>query len=284
MKKISGYFSVNLGAGSDVGSVREQNEDAFHTLVGTGSDNELFDALLIVADGMGGHAAGEVASEMAVTNLPKHLVEAMSSVDVHDDLAEILSESVRKTNRDIFEKSKEDDTRGMGTTLTAGMIVEDEFIYAHVGDSRGYLLRDGSIEQFTTDHSWVAEQVALGILTEEQAENHPRRNIITRAMGLDSTVEVDSGSVKLLLLDQILLCSDGLHGLVKAEEMIEVCDEEVPDDAFQSLIDLANDRGGHDNITVVLAKIGEGTNYQIASSPSDGFRSVLGNIKNLFSD
>ena len=284
MKKISGYFSVNLGAGSDVGSVREQNEDAFHTLVGTGSDNELFDALLIVADGMGGHAAGEVASEMAVTNLPKHLVEAMSSVDVHDDLAEILSESVRKTNRDIFEKSKEDDTRGMGTTLTAGMIVEDEFIYAHVGDSRGYLLRDGSIEQFTTDHSWVAEQVALGILTGEQAENHPRRNIITRAMGLDSTVEVDSGSVKLLLLDQILLCSDGLHGLVKAEEMIEVCDEEVPDDAFQSLIDLANDRGGHDNITVVLAKIGEGTNYQIASSPSDGFRSVLGNIKNLFSD
>ena len=284
MKKISGYFSVNLGAGSDVGSVREQNEDAFHTLVGTGSDNELFDALLIVADGMGGHAAGEVASEMAVTNLPKHLVEAMSSVDAHDDLAEILSESVRKTNRDIFEKSKEDDTRGMGTTLTAGMIVEDEFIYAHVGDSRGYLLRDGSIEQFTTDHSWVAEQVALGILTEEQAENHPRRNIITRAMGLDSTVEVDSGSVKLLQLDQILLCSDGLHGLVKAEEMIEVCDEEVPDDAFQSLIDLANDRGGHDNITVVLAKIGEGTNYQIASSPSDGFRSVLGNIKNLFSD
>ena len=284
MKKISGYFSVNLGAGSDVGSVREQNEDAFHTLVGTGSDNELFDALLIVADGMGGHAAGEVASEMAVTNLPKHLVEAMSSVDAHDDLAEILSESVRKTNRDIFEKSKEDDTRGMGTTLTAGMIVEDEFIYAHVGDSRGYLLRDGCIEQFTTDHSWVAEQVALGILTEEQAENHPRRNIITRAMGLDSTVEVDSGSVKLLQLDQILLCSDGLHGLVKAEEMIEVCDEEVPDDAFQSLIDLANDRGGHDNITVVLAKIGEGTNYQIASSPSDGFRSVLGNIKNLFSD
>ena len=171
MKKISGYFLVNLGAGSDVGSVREQNEDAFHTLLGTGSDNELFDALLIVADGMGGHAAGEVASEMAVTNLPKHLVEGMSSANDEDDLAEILSESVRKTNHDIFDKSKEDETRGMGTTLTAGMVVESEFIYAHVGDSRGYLLREGSIKQFTTDHSWVAEQVALGILTEEQAEN-----------------------------------------------------------------------------------------------------------------
>ncbi len=284
MKKISGYFSVDLGAGSDVGSVREQNEDAFHTLLGTGSDKELFDALLIVADGMGGHAAGEVASEMAVTNLPKHLVEAISSADDHEDLAEILSESVRKTYRDIFDKSKEDDTRGMGTTLTVGMVVEDEFIYAHVGDSRGYLLREGSIEQFTTDHSWVGEQVALGILTEEQAENHPRRNIITRAMGLDSTVEVDSGSVKLLLLDQILLCSDGLHGLVKSEDIVEICNEEDPEDAFQSLIDMANGRGGHDNITVVIAKMDEGVNYQADRSQSEGLRSVIGNIKNLFSD
>ncbi len=284
MKKNSGYFLVNLGAGSDVGSVREQNEDAFHTLLGTGSDNELFDALLIVADGMGGHAAGEVASEMAITNLPKHLVEAMSSADDQDDLAEILSESVRRTNHDIFDKSKEDDTRGMGTTLTAGMVVEDEFIYAHVGDSRGYLLREGSIEQFTTDHSWVAEQVALGILTEEQAENHPRRNIITRAMGLDATVEVDSGTVKLVLLDQILLCSDGLHGLVKSEEIVEICDEEDPEDAFKSLIDIANDRGGHDNITVVIAKMDEGRNYQVGTSQNEGLRSVIGNIKNLFSD
>ena len=284
MKKISGYFSVDLGAGSDVGSVREQNEDAFHTLLGTGSDKELFDALLIVADGMGGHAAGEVASEMAVTNLPKHLVEAISSADDHEDLAEILSESVRKTNRDIFDKSKEDDTRGMGTTLTVGMVVEDEFIYAHVGDSRGYLLREGSIEQLTTDHSWVGEQVALGILTEEQAENHPRRNIITRAVGLDSTVEVDSGSVKLLLLDQILLCSDGLHGLVKSDDIVEICNEEDPEDAFQSLIDMANGRGGHDNITVVIAKMDEGVNYQVDRSQSEGLRSVIGNIKNLFSD
>ena len=284
MKKVSGYFSVELGAGSDVGSVREQNEDAFHTLLGTGSDNEPFDALLIVADGMGGHAAGEVASEMAVTNLPKHLVEAMLAADDHDDPAEILSECVRKTNHDIYEKSKEDDTRGMGTTLTAGMVVENEFVYAHVGDSRGYLLREGSIEQFTTDHSWVAEQVALGILTEEQAENHPRRNIITRAMGLDSIVEVDSGSVKLSLQDKILLCSDGLHGLVKSEEMVEICDEENPDDAFQSLIDMANDRGGHDNITVVIAKMDKGENYQLSSVQGEGLRSVIGNIKNLFSD
>ena len=284
MKKISGYFLVNLSAGSDVGSVREQNEDAFHTLLGTGSDNEFFDALLIVADGMGGHAAGEVASEMAVTNLPKHLVEGMSSANDQDDLAEILSESVRKTNRDIFDKSKEDETRGMGTTLTAGMVVGSEFIYAHVGDSRGYLLREGSIQQFTTDHSWVAEQVALGILTEEQAENHPRRNIITRAMGLDSTVEVDSGSIKLALFDQILLCSDGLHGLVKSEEILEVCDEADPDDAFQSLIDMANDRGGHDNITVVIAKMDEGHNYELGTSQNEGIKSVIGNIRNLFSD
>ena len=102
-------------------------------------------------------------------------------------------------NFDIFEKSKEEDTRGMGTTLTAGMLVDDRFFYAHVGDSRGYIFRGKSIEQFTTDHSWVAEQVALGILTEEQAENHPRRNIITRAMGLDSDVEVDSGVIDLAI-------------------------------------------------------------------------------------
>jgi protein phosphatase len=185
---------------------------------------------------------------------------------------------------DIFEKSKEEDTRGMGTTLTAGVVVQDRFFYAHVGDSRGYLLRENSFEQFTTDHSWVAEQVALGILTEEQAENHPRRNIITRAMGLDSSVEVDSGFIELELSDQILLCSDGLHGLVKAEEMMGVCAEEEPEDAFQSLIDMANSRGGHDNITVVVAKIGQGGNYGSHSTQGDGIRSVLGNIKNLFSD
>ena len=124
----------------------------------------------------------------------------------------------------------------------------------------------------------------MGILTEEQAENHPRRNIITRAMGLDSIVEVDSGSVKLSLQDKILLCSDGLHGLVKSEEMFEICDEENPDDAFQSLIDMANDRGGHDNITVVIAKMDKGENYQLSSVQGEGLRSVIGNIKNLFSD
>jgi|TARA_B100001105_G_scaffold69998_1_gene54940 protein phosphatase len=284
MKRVVGYYSIELGAGSDVGSVREQNEDAYHTLLGTGSQDELFDALLIVADGMGGHAAGEVASEMAVTNLPKHLVEALSSDQNDEDIENVLSECVVKTNMDIFEKSKEEDTRGMGTTLTAGVVVQDRFFYAHVGDSRGYLLRENSFEQFTTDHSWVAEQVALGILTEEQAENHPRRNIITRAMGLDSSVEVDSGFIELELSDQILLCSDGLHGLVKAEEMMGVCAEEEPEDAFQSLIDMANSRGGHDNITVVVAKIGQGGNYGSHSTQGDGIRSVLGNIKNLFSD
>ena len=239
---------------------------------------------MIVADGMGGHAAGEVASEMAVTNLPKHLVEALSSDQINEDMENVLSECVVKTNMDIFEKSKEEDTRGMGTTLTAGIVLQDRFFYAHVGDSRGYLLRENSFEQFTTDHSWVAEQVALGILTEEQAENHPRRNIITRAMGLDSSVEVDSGFIELELSDQILLCSDGLHGLVKAEEMMEVCAEEEPEDAFQSLIDMANSRGGHDNITVVVAKIGQGDNYDPHSTQGDGIRSVLGNFKNLFSD
>ncbi|MDC0035828.1 protein phosphatase 2C domain-containing protein [Chloroflexi bacterium] len=233
MKRVVGYYRAELGAGSDVGSVRQQNEDAYHTLLGTGSQDELFDALLIVADGMGGHAAGEVASEMAVTKLPKHLVEALSLDEGDKDIESVLSECVVKTNLDIFEKSKEEDTRGMGTTLTAGMLIEDRFFYAHVGDSRGYIFRGKSIEQFTTDHSWVAEQVALGILTEEQAENHPRRNIITRAMGLDSNVEVDSGVIKLELEDQILLCSDGLHGLVNSEEMLNICEEEDPEIAFQ---------------------------------------------------
>ena len=107
MKRILGYYFAELGAGTDVGSVREQNEDAYHTLLGTGSPDELFDALLIVADGMGGHAAGEVASEMAVTNLPKHLVESLSADDGDKDIESVLSESVKKTNFDIFEKSKE---------------------------------------------------------------------------------------------------------------------------------------------------------------------------------
>ena len=284
MKRILGYYFAELGAGTDVGSVREQNEDAYHTLLGTGSPDEMFDALLIVADGMGGHAAGEVASEMAVTNLPKHLVESLSADDGDKDIESVLSESVKKTNFDIFEKSKDEDTRGMGTTLTVGMLVDDRFFYAHVGDSRGYIFRGKSIEQFTTDHSWVAEQVALGILTEEQAENHPRRNIITRAMGLDSDVEVDSGVIDLELEDQILLCSDGLHGLVNAQEMLNVCEDESPENAFQQLIGMANSRGGHDNITVIIAKILKGENYGVSKTQGEGVKSMFGNIKSLFSD
>ena len=227
-----------MGAATDVGRVRDGNEDAY--LV----DDAM--GLVAVADGMGGHRAGEVASATALEALRAAITGGRP-----------LRESIEDANEAVYTKSLTDTSlRGMGTTLTAGTLVAgDTVLVGHVGDSRAYLLHDGELRQVTDDHSLVEELVREGRLTADEAAVHPQRSIITRALGVDASVEVDVYPVELVPGDRLLLCSDGLTGMVPEDEILRVVTEsENVEAACQQLIDEANERGGLDNITAILVK------------------------------
>jgi len=232
---------VVAGAASDVGRVREGNEDAF--LV----DDRL--ALFAVADGMGGHQAGEVASATAL--------EALRAAVASD---QPINEAVVTANRAVYEMAAENpEMRGMGTTLTALVTLGgNRLLIGHVGDSRAYLLREGALRKVTDDHSLVEELVRDGRLTPEQAEVHPQRSIITRALGIDADVEVDLYTVDVGEGDRVLLCSDGLTTMVRDREIARIVRTE-PDVrlAADKLVDAANDAGGEDNVTVVVLDVVE---------------------------
>ena len=228
-----------VGAGkSDVGRVRSGNEDAF--LVDHGR------ALFAVADGMGGHQAGEIASHTAIETL-------RAEFDADEDIADAITQA----NRAVYTKAHSNvEWEGMGTTLTAVAIVGRLAIVGHVGDSRTYLLRDGKLRRVTDDHSLVEQLVREGRLTREQAANHPQRSIITRALGVSSKVQVDTNHVHLHDKDRFLLCSDGLTSMVDDDSLAEVLRKNRdPKRAVSRLIDLANHAGGEDNITAVVLDI-----------------------------
>jgi PPM family protein phosphatase len=226
-------------AATDVGKVRDHNEDAY--LV----DDTL--GLVAVADGMGGHNAGEVAS-----------AAALDALRVAFGAGATIDDAVSAANEIVYEQSVADrKLRGMGTTLTAGALgIDGTLLIGHVGDSRAYLVRDGSLERITTDHSLVAELIQAGELTDEEAERDPRRSMITRALGLEPGVDVDIESVDLRAGDRLLLCSDGLTTMVSESEVTSlVVDEHDSHVAARKLVDAANDAGGTDNITVVIIDI-----------------------------
>jgi protein phosphatase len=228
-----------VGAATDVGRVREGNEDAY--LV----DDAM--GLFAVADGMGGHRAGEVASATAL----EALRAAINS-------GRPLRESIEDANDAVFTKSLSDTSlRGMGTTLTAGTLVTGgTVLVGHVGDSRAYLMHEGELRQVTVDHSLVEELVREGRLTSDEAAVHPQRSIITRALGVDSSVEVDVYSVELVPGDRLLFCSDGLTGMVQFDAIAATLRrEEDPTRAATQLVDEANAAGGEDNITVVVVAV-----------------------------
>jgi serine/threonine protein phosphatase PrpC len=235
-------MKVAIGAKSDVGRVREGNEDSY--LVD--------DPLFAVADGMGGHLAGDVASSTAV----EVIAAAAQSADGGDP--DSLAVLVRDANAAIFRKAQADTAlRGMGTTCTLLMIQDRRGHLAHVGDSRAYLLRDGELSQLTEDHSLVGRMVKEGRLSAQEAENHPQRSIITRALGVDSDVEVDLVTVELNEEDRILLCSDGLTSMVDDDRIKEVLGRTPdPQRAADELVSVANEAGGEDNVTVVLVDVG----------------------------
>ncbi len=223
------------GAATDTGRVRDGNEDSY--LV----DRRL--ALFAVADGMGGHRAGEVASATALEGL-RNAVEAGTEI----------GDAVGRANSAVWDKAAADtQLAGMGTTLTAAWSDGTTLTVAHVGDSRAYLLRGETLQRVTVDHSLVEELIRDGRLTEEQAAVHPQRSIITRALGIDSSVAVDVYSLVLQANDRVMICSDGLTSMVRAAGITEILRRESdPTAAANALVDAANEAGGEDNITVVI--------------------------------
>lgn len=227
---------VRVGARTDVGRVREGNEDAYMAQ----------DPLYAVADGMGGHQGGEVASSLALEKLEK-------AADGRSDLAEV----VREANRAVFAKASQDPgLAGMGTTLTAVLLQDDRMHLAHVGDSRMYLLRDGNLERITKDHTVVERLVDEGRLTPQEAGIHPQRSILTKALGVDEDVEVDVADVDVRPGDRVLLCSDGLTGMVEEDDLVLILGQHGdPQAASDALVTAANDAGGQDNITAVVLDV-----------------------------
>jgi protein phosphatase len=244
-------------AKSDIGRKRPHNEDYFV------ADSSI--GLYVVCDGMGGGNAGEVASRMAIETILAHI----KSEERHaaDDTAAAdpnlkpatnrLAHAIRAANTAVFRASWEHPKyAGMGTTVAAARLSGHTMSIAHVGDSRVYLIRDGMMQALTVDHSWVAEQVAQGYMTETEAEHSPRRNIVTRALGVESTVDIDVSELPVFSGDLLLLCSDGLTRSVACGEMLRTLDREGDlGEKTDRLIALANDAGGEDNITVMLVAV-----------------------------
>jgi PPM family protein phosphatase len=228
---------------TDVGRVRDINEDALL----------LRDGVFAVADGMGGHLAGEVASATALQPIKE--LEGTVYPDA-TEAATALREAVIAANASVSELAKaEPSYRGMGTTLTAALVEGRRLHVAHVGDSRAYLLRDGQFSQLTDDHTLVQHLIDEGEITREEAANHPQRSVVTRAIGVSPEVDVDSMSLDLEPGDQVLVCSDGLTGVVDDQVIAQTLDgTRDTDAAVRELIGLANAGGGHDNITVLLLR------------------------------
>jgi len=250
-------MKLKWGASTDVGMVRQQNEDSFLAE----------ETLFVVADGMGGHNAGEVASALAVTTLK---AGARLGIDTTEDFREL----VQQANSAIYTASLDDSTQsGMGTTVTALSIVEGEeprVLVANVGDSRAYLWRSGALSRLSVDHSYVQELVNEGIITPEAARVHPRRNIVTRALGIDRSVMVDVFTHFVRTGDRIVLCSDGLVDEVADTEIARVLGQHTdPQETAEALVMVANTNGGRDNTTVIVVDVLDDVSEPISSSAPD---------------
>ncbi|MGB8324840.1 MAG: Stp1/IreP family PP2C-type Ser/Thr phosphatase [Candidatus Acidiferrum sp.] len=251
-------MEIVSGGVTDVGRVRTNNEDSFRILEPLN--------LFILSDGMGGEAHGEVASALAVETIAEYCAQPKEDSGV--TLAGVapdnwgadtkrLQNAVSQANFKIYDSAqKNPEQRGMGATLTAAWANGSKLSVAHVGDSRAYLLRNGALQQLTSDHSLVAEQVRRGILTPQQAEESEMQSVLLRALGAHPEVQVDVDETELFPRDVLLLCSDGLTRMVTEPEIAGTLQAETnPVSAAQKLVDLANERGGLDNVTVIVARV-----------------------------
>jgi serine/threonine protein phosphatase PrpC len=247
------------GGVTDLGRVRTNNEDCFRIIESLN--------LFVLADGMGGEAHGEVASEMAVETIVKHCMDAGSdsgatqlglSEPSWTEKTRRLTNAVHLANKSIYEAAEaHPEQHGMGATLTAAWIDGSKLSIVHVGDSRAYLLRSGNLQQLTSDHSLVAEQVRRGILTAAEAEESEMQSVLLRALGALPDIEVDTEEHILFARDILMLCCDGLTRMVTEPEIAGTLQAEIdPTRAAEKLIALANERGGVDNITVIVVRVG----------------------------
>jgi protein phosphatase len=251
----------DVAARTDVGRRRANNEDNFSVVPELG--------LFVLSDGMGGEAAGELASKITVEEVARHMKEAAGNGSAvmgeanpqFSPLTNHLAGAIRRSNRVIWEAAQHHASqRGMGATVVAAVLQQPVLSIAHVGDSRIYLLRDGQLQQLTQDHSLVMEQVRRGLITREEAEHSDMANIIIRALGAEETVKVDLDEVYVMPGDHVVLCSDGLTKMIPDGGIAQVVAEaETAQQASERLVDIANDAGGEDNITVVVVRIKENT-------------------------
>ncbi|HWZ19845.1 MAG TPA: Stp1/IreP family PP2C-type Ser/Thr phosphatase [Ktedonobacteraceae bacterium] len=254
MSALAKQLRLDVAQLTDVGRKREHNEDNMAFVIP--KDSQVMaskGALFIVADGMGGHAAGEVASEIAVDT-----VSNMYYQEDSNDVTVSLLRAIRRANASIHQRAAENLLRtGMGTTCVAAVLRGNMAYIANVGDSRAYLLRGNQVKQISYDHSWVAEQVRAGLLTEEQARTHAQRNVITRCLGTQAEVDVDVFHEALHEGDSLVLCTDGLSGLVSDEELQRIVEQFVPQESVYHLVERANENGGPDNITAIVMRVQE---------------------------
>jgi len=246
-------LTIDFASLSDRGRVRFNNEDAQGQFVPeTAAEIEERGVVFVVADGMGGHRGGEIASRIAVRT-----ILAFYTADSSPDRAKALARAFHEANQTIIQEAVADSTLfGMGTTCTALALHQGRAFFAHVGDSRCYLVRKAKIRQVTNDHSIVGEMVRSGILTDEDARTHPRRNVITRSLGAQPDVVAETpDSVELEPGDTFLLCSDGLTAYLSDTDLSVVLSTNSPEGACKKLVQMANDQGGRDNITVQVVTV-----------------------------
>ncbi|MBV8822453.1 MAG: Stp1/IreP family PP2C-type Ser/Thr phosphatase, partial [Ktedonobacteraceae bacterium] len=249
---MSKQLRLDVAQLTDVGRKRSHNEDNMAYV--TPQDTQVVTkkgSLFIVADGMGGHAAGEIASELAVETISNAYYQ-----DDNENVATALLYAIKRANTLIHQRSAENMLRsGMGTTCVAMVICGNVAYIANVGDSRAYIVHGGQIKQVSQDHSWVAEQVRAGLLTEDQARSHAQRNVITRCLGTQTEVEVDIFAEVVEEHDTIVLCTDGLSGLVNDVELCTIAEQYAPQESVYHLVERANEHGGPDNITAIVVRI-----------------------------
>lgn len=245
---------LDIGRRTDIGRRREHNEDCLGIYHHPEFEDEIRSrgTLLIVADGMGGYAAGEVASRTAVEAVLNSYYG-----DLSDGMPDGLTRAVRYANRAVLDEANRDaDRAGMGTTLALAVVWAGQLAVANVGDSRVYLIRDGRIAQISRDHSWIAELLAVGKITPEEARHHPMRNVVTRSLGGRPELDIEVyPPLRLRRGDISMVCSDGLWGMVSAEQMLQIVESHSAQAAADALVAAANGAGGHDNITAIVCRV-----------------------------
>ena len=245
---------ITIGAASDPGMEKKENQDSYAYRSPTEGHARKKGILLALADGMGGHSGGSIASKTAIDSVMETYY-----ADTSLGIPESLEKSFKKANLNVIQKGKDDlALQGLGSTLTTVVLKDDRMYFAHVGDSRGYSIYDQEISQFTEDHSYVASLVKAGVISAEEAMTHPEDNIITKAIGFDETLKLDVTDNHLRIRENqyILLCCDGLYKVVPDEEIKNMVYKfQEPDIISQKLVEMANANGGPDNITVLIARV-----------------------------